>query len=132
MSQSTGEAKSEGLSSDRGCDPNLGERPTGPRVSGGLAALFNPKTSILVEKHHPYIANLNPDTLGDSNNAFLHCGDVAGKDWRGLSPDADFSWMRVLSSSQTASSIRKEMAVGKGLKAKAEGISRQRLKGFVT
>jgi len=39
-------------------------------------ALFNPKTSILIQKRHPYPGNLNRETSGDSKNAFLHCGDV--------------------------------------------------------
>ena len=38
--------------------------------------LFNPKTSILIQKCHPYTGNLNRETSGDSKNAFLHCGDV--------------------------------------------------------
>jgi len=39
-------------------------------------ALFNPKTSILIQKRHPYTGNLNSETSGDSKNAFLHWGDV--------------------------------------------------------
>ncbi len=39
-------------------------------------ALFNPETSILFQKRHPYTGNLNRETSGDSKNAFLHCGDV--------------------------------------------------------
>ncbi len=40
------------------------------------AALFNPETSILIQKRHPYTGNLNRELSGDSKNAFLHCGDV--------------------------------------------------------
>ncbi len=43
-----------------------------------LNALFNPETSILIQKRHPYTGNLNSETLGDSKNAFLHWGDVLG------------------------------------------------------
>ncbi len=39
-------------------------------------ALFNPETSILIQKRHPYTGNLNSETSGDSKNTFLHCGDV--------------------------------------------------------
>ncbi len=39
-------------------------------------ALFNPETSILIQKRHPYTVNLNSETSGDSKNAFLRCGDV--------------------------------------------------------
>ena len=35
-------------------------------------ALFNPDTSILIQKRHPYTGNLNSETPGDSKNAFLH------------------------------------------------------------
>ncbi len=41
-------------------------------------ALFNPKTSILIQKRHPYTGKLNSETSGDSRNAFLPCGDVSG------------------------------------------------------
>ena len=41
-------------------------------------ALLNPKTSIFVQKRHPYTANLNSEMSGDSKNVFLHCGDVIG------------------------------------------------------
>ncbi len=40
-------------------------------------ALFNPETSISIQKRHPYTGNLNSETSGDSKNAFLHCGDVS-------------------------------------------------------
>jgi len=39
-----------------------------------LFALFNPKTSILIQKRHPYTGNLNSEMPGDSKNAFLHYG----------------------------------------------------------
>jgi len=42
----------------------------------GTVALFNPKTSVLIQKRHPYTGNLNSETLGDSKNAFLLWGDV--------------------------------------------------------
>ena len=41
-----------------------------------MKALFNPETSILIQKRHLYTGNLNSEMSGDSNNAFLHCGDV--------------------------------------------------------
>jgi len=41
------------------------------------SALFNPETSISIQKRHPYTGNLNSETSGDSQNAFLHCGDVS-------------------------------------------------------
>jgi len=34
------------------------------------------KTSILIQKRHPYTGNLNSETLVDSKNAFLHWGDA--------------------------------------------------------
>ena len=40
-------------------------------------ALLSPKTSVLIQKRHPYTGNLNRETSGDSTNAFLHCGDVS-------------------------------------------------------
>ena len=39
-----------------------------------MSALINPEMSI--QKRHPYTGNFNSESLGDSNNAFLHCGDV--------------------------------------------------------
>lgn len=39
-------------------------------------ALSNPKTSILIQSHHPYTENMNPETSGDSKHTFLHCGDA--------------------------------------------------------
>ncbi len=48
------------------CQPLLWDQP----------ALFNPKTSILIQKRHPYTGKLSSETSGDSKNAFLHCGDV--------------------------------------------------------
>jgi len=41
-----------------------------------LSALFNPETSVVIQKRHPYTGNLNSETSGDSKYAFLHCGDV--------------------------------------------------------
>ncbi len=41
-------------------------------------ALFHPKTSILIQKRHPYTGNLNSETCGDSQKTCLHCGDVLG------------------------------------------------------
>ncbi len=35
--------------------------------------LFNPETSILIQKRHPDTGNPNSETPGDSKNAFLHC-----------------------------------------------------------
>ena len=42
----------------------------------GLKALFNPETSIFIQKCRPYTKNLNSETSGASSNAFLGCGDV--------------------------------------------------------
>ncbi len=42
------------------------------------SALFNPQTFTLIQKHHPYTGDLNSETLEDSQNAFLHWGDVLG------------------------------------------------------
>jgi len=39
-------------------------------------ALFNPDTSILIQKRYPYTRTLNRDMSGDSENALLHCADV--------------------------------------------------------
>ncbi len=44
-----------------------------------MLALFNPKTSILIQKRHPYTGNRNSEMPGNSINAFLHCGDVLGE-----------------------------------------------------
>ncbi len=41
-----------------------------------IEALFNPKTSVLIQRRHPYTGNVNSETSGDSRNALLHCGDV--------------------------------------------------------
>jgi len=41
-------------------------------------ALFNPETSILIQKLSFYSGNLNSETPGDSKNAFLRWGDVSG------------------------------------------------------
>ena len=35
-------------------------------------------TSILIQKLHPCIGNLNSEMAGDSKNVFLHWGDVLG------------------------------------------------------
>ncbi len=40
--------------------------------------LFIPDMSILIQKCHPYTGDLNLETPGDSNDAFLHRGDVVG------------------------------------------------------
>ncbi len=40
-------------------------------------AVFNPKTSIFIQRRHPYTGDLNSETSGDSKNTFLHCGDVS-------------------------------------------------------
>ena len=55
------------------------------RVQGGLLgdgqyvghnkALFGPKTSLSMQKSHPYTGHLNSETSRDSKNAFVHCGD---------------------------------------------------------
>ena len=42
----------------------------------GPIPLFNPETSSLIQKRHPYTRNLNSETPGDSKNAFLHWGDI--------------------------------------------------------
>ncbi len=52
-------------------------------IGGRTQALFNPETSIFIQKCHPYTGNLNSETSGDSKTAFLHCGDVLGEE-RGL------------------------------------------------
>ena len=41
-----------------------------------ITALFNSKTSIVIQKRHPYTENLNSETSVDSKYAFSHCGDV--------------------------------------------------------
>ncbi len=59
-------------------------RVVSSRHVGGLehrhtrTARINSKTSILIQKRHPYTGNLNSETSGDSESAFLHCGDVKG------------------------------------------------------
>ena len=35
-------------------------------------ALFNPETSILIQKRHPYTGNLDQQTFWDTKNVFLH------------------------------------------------------------
>ena len=39
--------------------------------------LLDPKTSILLQKLHPYTGNLNSETPGHAKNVFLHQGDVS-------------------------------------------------------
>jgi len=48
------------------------------------SALFNPVTSILIQKRLFYSGNLNSETPWESKNVFLHWGDVLGmpKDWQ--------------------------------------------------
>ena len=43
-------------------------------------ALFNPEPSTSTQQCHPYTGNLNSQTSGDSQNAFLHWGDALGTD----------------------------------------------------
>ena len=47
-----------------------------PLHTGVTAPLFNPETSILLQKHHPCTGNRNSEMLGDSKHAFLDQGDV--------------------------------------------------------
>ncbi len=53
----------------------------------------NPKTSNFIQKYHPFIGNLDSETSGDSNKAFLHCGDVF--DMSDLCPADKGSYQRV-------------------------------------
>ena len=53
---------------------------SGTQLCSDTSALYNPKSSILIQKRHPYTENLNSETPGDSKNAFLHWGDVLGLD----------------------------------------------------
>ncbi len=46
-------------------------------ASESRGALFNPETSMLVQKRHPYTGNLKSETPGHRKSAFLHWGDVA-------------------------------------------------------
>ncbi len=39
------------------------------------ALLINFTMSILIQKRHPDIGNLNSEASGDSESACLHCGD---------------------------------------------------------
>ena len=41
-------------------------------------ASIDPKTSVQLQKCHPYTENLNSELSRDSDNAFLHQGDVSG------------------------------------------------------
>ena len=43
---------------------------------GATVSSFNPKTSIWIQKCHPYTGNLNSKMSGDSTNAFQYCEDV--------------------------------------------------------
>ena len=52
--------------------------PGSQQGSQYLAALFDLKTSILHQKHHPYVTNVNSIMPGDSNFTYLHCEDVLG------------------------------------------------------
>ncbi len=53
----------------------LGEdlQPCQAVVKGQLLSI---PTAILIQRCHPYTGNLNSETPGDSENAFLHWGDV--------------------------------------------------------
>ena len=44
----------------------------------GHTALINPEMSITIQKRHSYTENLNSETSGDSQNAFLNYGDASG------------------------------------------------------
>jgi hypothetical protein len=43
-----------------------------------LQACFNPETSALIQKRHPYTGSLSSETSENSKNAFTHCGNVVG------------------------------------------------------
>ncbi len=45
-------------------------------LAAGLSALFNPETSFLTQKRPFYSGHVGSETLGDSENEFLHWGDV--------------------------------------------------------
>ncbi len=51
--------------------------PGSQQESQYLAALFNQETAIWLEKRHPYPANLNSHTPGDSKSAYLPWADVS-------------------------------------------------------
>jgi len=42
------------------------------------AALLNPKTSLSIQKRHPYTGNTDSELPGDSTNVFRHGGGVFG------------------------------------------------------
>ncbi len=60
----------------------LGENLQPHQACCEALALFDPKTSIVSQKQHPYARKLNSETPGDNQNAFLHCGDVTGHESR--------------------------------------------------
>ena len=43
-------------------------------------ALFNPKTSIVIQKRHPYTGNLNRETSGDSEKSVSELWRFLGVD----------------------------------------------------
>ena len=45
-------------------------------LQGRQDALFNPTTSDVIQKRHPYTENLTSETSGHSKIEFLHCGYV--------------------------------------------------------
>ena len=47
-------------------------------MHGLVHALFNPKMSNLIQKCRPCTGNLNSEKPGNSENVFLHWGDVYG------------------------------------------------------
>ena len=47
-----------------------------PQCVDAQPAFFNTETLILSQRRHPYTGNPNPETPGDSVNAFLCWGDV--------------------------------------------------------
>jgi len=53
-------------------------------MNGLLHALGNPKMSILIWKRCPYTENADSEMPGDSNNVFLHLGDILGLITRSL------------------------------------------------
>ena len=58
-----------------------GQRINKSMSSGIQEALSNPKMSIVTQKcqkYHPYTGKINSETSEDSENTFLHGGDVLG------------------------------------------------------
>ena len=47
-------------------------------LRGEHVAFLNPKMSSLIQKCQPHAGSVHSETFGDSNNAFLPCGDVSG------------------------------------------------------